>query len=143
MLVAVVALVVVSCGAKKDEATEAVAAEEQLEWKELDAYHMLMAEAFHPYKDSANLAPAKTGAAALAEEATKWVAAPLPAKVDNQEVKDALVKLEADSRAFAEKVAGGATDEELGASLNALHDHFHKIQEAWHHGGHHGHGENH
>jgi hypothetical protein len=58
--------------------------------------------------------------------------------VDNQEIKDALVKLEADSRAFAEKVAAGAGDEELGAALNALHDHFHTIQEAWHGGGHHG-----
>ncbi len=141
VFVAMLALVY-ACGAKKEsEATAEAATEELVEWKEMDAFHMVMAEAFHPYKDSTNLEPAKAGAEAMAAEAEKWVNAALPAKVDNEQVKAALAQLKADTRAFADKVAAGGTNEELGAALTNLHDQFHSIMEAWHRGGEHKHGE--
>ncbi len=34
-------------------------------WAAMDEFHTLMAESFHPYKDTANLAPAKANAAVL------------------------------------------------------------------------------
>jgi hypothetical protein len=130
----------VACAPKQEAATEA-AGEEQADWAELDSFHLFMADMFHPYKDSANLAPIKASAEQFAADAEKWAAAPLPEKVNNDEVRAMLDKLKVDTRALADQVKGGATDEEIGNSLNAVHDHFHKIQEAWYggHGEHHEH----
>jgi len=101
------------------------------EWPQMDSFHMIMAEAFHPYKDSANLAPVKVLAEEIASEAETWAASSLPEKVDNDEVKAKLNQLKTDTRALADKIKGGASDEEIGSSLKALHDSFHGIMEAW------------
>jgi hypothetical protein len=130
-------VVVLAACSKKEEtqATEEMAAtEEANEWAEMDSFHMIMAEAFHPFKDSANLEPVKTLAEEMAMEADKWATAALPAKVDTDEVKALLAKLKTDTRTLADKVKAGATNEELGADLTALHDNFHGIMEAWHTG---------
>jgi hypothetical protein len=105
------------------------------EWKEMDSFHTIMAVAFHPYKDSSNLAPVKKMAEAMAVEADKWSSTELPAKVSNDEVKEELQKLKADTRALADLIKSGADDAAIGSSLNALHDSFHEIMEAWHGGG--------
>ncbi len=107
--------------------------EEQLpEWKELDSFHMIMAEAFHPLKDSGNLAPVKQMINDIADQAAKWAAAPLPKKVDNADMKSKIEKLKTDTRSLANEMAKGATDEMITEKLTALHDQFHQIMEAWH-----------
>ncbi len=141
VLVVLAAVFVAACSAKKEEtapATEEAAAAD--EWPEMDAYHFAMAEAFHPFKDSANLAPVKAQAADLVKAAETWVNAPLPEKVNNDEIKAKLQELKAGSDALAQLVTTG-TDEEIGAALTALHDKFHELQEAWYGGG--GHQHNH
>ncbi|HTH56314.1 MAG TPA: hypothetical protein VL728_09730 [Cyclobacteriaceae bacterium] len=110
------------------------------EWKELDSFHKIMAQAFHPLKDSGNVAPAKRLAPELAAEAERWAAASLPEQVNNDEMKSFLEKLKADSRSLADEIAKGATDGVVKEKLTALHDQFHKIMEASK-GGHHGEGE--
>ncbi len=138
MLLAI--LLVAACTAKKEEATteEAATTEATEEWPAMDAYHFAMAEAFHPFKDSANLAPVKAQAAELAKAAETWVNAPLPEKVNNDEIKAKLQELKSSSDALATLVTTG-TDEEIGTSLTALHDKFHELQEAWYGGGGHKH----
>ena len=101
------------------------------EWKAMDDFHVIMADTFHPFKDSSNLEPAKTHSEHLAMEAEKWAAAPLPEKVNNEETKAKLEQLKTDTRALADKVKAGGTDEEVGTQLTAIHDLFHKIQESW------------
>ena len=101
------------------------------DWGELDSYHMIMAESYHPLKDSSNLAPAKANAEALAAEAAKWASAELPDKVNTDEMKSMIATLNTSSRAFADMVGAGATDEELTAALTALHGEFHHIMESW------------
>jgi hypothetical protein len=120
-----------ACSSKKEEATEETVSEE---WPAMDAYHLVMAESFHPFKDSANLEPVKAQAADLAKAAEAWVNAPLPEKVNNDEVKAKLTELKANSEALAQLVATG-TPEEIGSALTALHDQFHELQEAWYGGG--------
>ncbi|MFN5168693.1 MAG: hypothetical protein ACK5DD_03655 [Cyclobacteriaceae bacterium] len=134
MFVLVLAAAMVACQSK--EKKEEQAAEEQMEWAEMDAYHMLMAEAFHPYKDSSNLAPAKAGAAQLAAAAVKWASAPLPEKVNNEQMRAMLERLKFNAGALADKVQMQASDEEIGTALNTLHDDFHRIMEGWHGGEH-------
>jgi len=129
--------VLMACGGKKEGSEEA--AGDDMTWAGMDAYHMVMAESYHPLRDSANLAPAKANAEALAAEAEKWAAAPLPERVNNDEMTTRLENVKAASRAFADKVKAGASDEELSAALTALHEEFHHVHEAWEggHGGDH------
>lgn len=134
---AILLLTAIACAPKQEQTTVEQSAEEQADWAELDAFHLFMADMFHPYKDSANLAPIKASADAFAAEAEKWASAPLPEKVNNEDVKAMLEQLKTDTRALAAQIKAGATDQEIGNSLNAVHDHFHKIQESWY-GGHHG-----
>jgi hypothetical protein len=124
--------VIVSCSDKKQ--TDHDEAEEQIdldEWPAMDSFHMVMAEAFHPYKDSANLEPAKKLAEELALEAEKWANSSLPEKVNTEAVKTQLNQLKSDTRLLADQIKNGATDEAIGTSLKALHDSFHVIMEAW------------
>lgn len=113
--------------------------ESDVEWPEMDSFHMIMAEAFHPLKDSANLQPAKASAEVMAAEADKWSQASLPEKVNNDDVKAMLADLKAGTRDFADQVKANASDSTLTASMTELHNKFHKITEAWYGGGEHKH----
>jgi hypothetical protein len=123
-------LTIIQCSkpAEKEE-------EEQVEWKEMDDYHAVMADVFHPLKDSGNLEPIKTRAEELAASASKWADAELPKKVDNEEMKGRLAQLKDASRGLADQVNAGAGDEIITTQLTELHDLFHAIQEGWYGGG--------
>lgn len=120
-----------ACGNKdaKSENTSEVAVNND-EWPEMDEFHMLMAESFHPFKDSANIDPAIANAGDLAKAADKWANAPLPERVNNDEVKGYLGELKSSTASFAQLVATTDTTK-IGESLTQLHDQFHKLQEAW------------
>ncbi len=130
------AVLIGACSAKKgDEASGGHQHDESDQvWQEMDEFHMIMAESFHPFKDSANLEPAKSNAVAMAAAAEKWLGAPLPEKVNNEETKSNLKQLSDDTKAFVETVNAG-DDALIGESLTDLHDHFHSLQESWY-GGH-------
>ena len=125
-------LALVACGKKTETTSTSPDADE---WPEMDSFHMIMAEVFHPYKDSSNVEPAKRMAEEMAQAAEGWQKTALPGKVDNDEMKAQLVELAIGTRAMADQIKAGSTDPEIGKSLTALHDRFHKIQEAWHGGG--------
>ena len=127
-LTCLTAMLILACSGKKPEKSEGGTDA----WPEMDAFHMSMAEAFHPFKDSANIKPAKDGAAQLAADADKWAHSALPAKVDNDDVKASLEKLSTDCHSFADHVKSGAADDALGKELTALHSEFHAIMEAYH-----------
>jgi hypothetical protein len=122
--------VIVGCSSRHGEHQEEATDAEADEWTAMDSFHMIMAETFHPYKDSSNLQPIKDHAEELKAEAIKWADAPLPSRVDNEKVKQDLISLKTDATALAELVKTG-TDQEIAASLIELHDRFHKLQEAW------------
>lgn len=105
------------------------------EWPEMDAFHMTMAEAFHPLKDSGNVEPATRLMGQLADEADNWAAAPLPKKVNNDEMKERLQKLKTDLRALTEQISNGVPEDQVGTKLYTIHDQFHEIMEVWHGGG--------
>lgn len=125
-------IIIVSCSTKKEghEGKEEHDATSE-DWKEMDDFHMIMAESFHPYKDSADLEPAKQNATALIESAEKWANAPLPEKFkEDEEIKFKVTQLKADALKFAE-VVKTEDSKAIGESLTKLHDLFHEIQEAW------------
>lgn len=100
----------------------------------MDEFHFVMAESFHPYKDSSNLEPAKKFAHEMDSVASIWLAAARPEKVNTDAVKEKMEKLKADTKLFADAVKVEA-DSTLAKSLTDLHDQFHALQEAWY-GGH-------
>lgn len=101
-----------------------------MEWKEMDEFHMVMAETFHPYKDSADLAPVKSKVTQLVAAADQWVSSSLPAKVDNDEMKASLQELKSETEVLEDIVHSGS-DDAIGQQLTKVHDKFHHIQEHW------------
>lgn len=122
-----VVVAIVSCSKANKSALES----EAKEWKQMDDFHMIMAESFHPYKDSANLAPAKQMAKEMSEAAAQWASAELPDKVSNDEMKTSLQELSTGSQDLLKLVNENAADSLVAKSLVGLHDTFHKIQEGW------------
>ncbi|MBL7871753.1 MAG: hypothetical protein JNM78_09100 [Cyclobacteriaceae bacterium] len=128
------ACTLLSCTDKKHEhkgSEEAMEHSDSDEWPDMDSFHMVMAEAFHAYKDSTNLEPAKRLAEEMAKEAETWASSSLPEKVNTEAVKAQLNKLKADTRSLADQIKNGASDEIIGVSLKTLHDSFHGIMESW------------
>ena len=93
-----------------------------------------MADAFHPYKDSGNLIPAKGLAQVLADSAKAWTDAPIPEKVNNGEMKAKLQKLFSESTELLTMSKDGSIDSLFAIKLSLLHDAFHEIQESWYGG---------
>src|ERR1041385_4001236 len=127
-LFALALLVCFACSTKEKKS-------ESAEWKELASFHKIMAASFHPL-DSGNVEPAKKLASQLADEAASWASATLPEKVNNDEMKSNLEKLKTDSRALADEIGKGASDDAIKEKLTALHQQFHKIMEGWEGHGH-------
>lgn len=129
--------VLASCGEKKEQTSETAESEHEDDsqsWKEMDDFHMVMAETFHPYKDSSDLQPAKAKANELVAAADQWVSAPLPEKVNNGETKTKLQELKTEAEILRDLVQTG-DDQKIGSQLTKLHNKFHEIQESWY-GGH-------
>ncbi len=134
MFYAMIIFLVIGCVSRKEKDPEldSPVVKDQSVWEEMDDFHLVMAETFHPFKDSANLEPVKMRAEELAVAANKWVDAPLPEKVDNDQVKSSLEKLKAQAANLAESVKT-ADDNVISDQLTELHDTFHELQEMWYH----------
>jgi hypothetical protein len=126
----------VSCGKgeKKEDKQEATTTDPD-DWTALDDFHMVMADVYHPLKDSGNVKPIMEKAGELAKAAEKLATAELPEKVNNDNVKAMIGDLQKDTRSLADAIAAGAKEEDVKAKLESLHTLFHKVQEAWY-GGH-------
>ena len=130
VIVIMISMLSLSCGSKKEDHTNA----DSNTWKEMDDFHMVMAETFHPYKDSSDLAPVKSKASELVASADKWSSSPLPEKVNTDEMKEGLQKLKSETEVLADLVQAGG-DDAIGSQLKKVHDLFHEIQEMWYGGG--------
>ena len=116
-----------ACTSKKDGANEASA---DGEWKPMDDFHMIMAESFHPFRDSADLGPAIANAESMAAAAEKWLNSPIPEKVNNDEVKAKLEELNDQAVSFV-TISKAGDQNAIGESLTNMHDLFHSLQEEW------------
>ncbi|HZY79993.1 MAG TPA: hypothetical protein VFE50_10750 [Cyclobacteriaceae bacterium] len=118
-------VIAAACGGSKETA-------EGDEWKEMEEFHIVMADYYHPIKDEGNVAPIKGGADKLAAAAEKWAQAPLPAKVDNEDVKTYLGRLQDRSKTLAANI-GTMSDDAIKEEMTSLHDIFHQAMDAWYH----------
>jgi len=130
LLIMLVVFSAASCTQKKHKSSEEHHGVSTDEWKEMDEFHMVMAESFHPFKDSSNLEPAIKNSAAMVSAAESWANAPLPDQVDNDETRAKLKELTEATVAFADMV-NNSDPQKIGESLTAMHDLFHDLQETW------------
>jgi hypothetical protein len=100
-------------------------------WAEMDAFHTVMSQTFHPAEEG-KLEPIRKRAGEMATKAKQWLDSKPPKIYDVPEIKEMLVKLAAESRALAENIAKGAGDDQVKKELTALHDRFHDIIGACH-----------
>jgi len=129
-------------GCSKTGADQAQGSGDSNTWKEMDDFHMIMAETFHPYKDSADLAPIKEKAGELVAAAGKWASSAVPKKVDEETVKSKLQNLKGETEVLADLVQKN-NDQAIGDQLTKVHNLFHEIQEDWYSGGEHHHEHEH
>lgn len=98
-------------------------------WKELDAFHTLMAATWHPVGKSNDFKPIREKAGALNDAAQAWNAAKVPAACDNKKNRDAIASVATGSKAIAAMVATNAADAEIKSALKELHDRFEVVEE--------------
>jgi len=96
------------------------------EWAEMKAFHQVMAGTFHPLEEG-NFEPIRKRAGEMAQKALAWQKSTPPADFNKPEVAGALAKLVSGSDALAAMVGKNASNDELKASLTALHDTFHTV----------------
>jgi vacuolar-type H+-ATPase subunit E/Vma4 len=109
-----------------EQATATSTAQANDKWAELEAYHDVMSQTFHPAEEG-KLEPIRKRAGELAEKARQWLDSKPPKVYDSADIKTLLVKLNAESKALADAIAKGAKDEQIKKDLTALHDRFHEI----------------
>ena len=90
------AITISACTTKPEHQHETEVASAD-EWPQMDEFHMIMAESFHPFRDSADISPAKANADSMVALADKWLNGPIPSKVDNEEVKEMLQNLKTEA----------------------------------------------
>lgn len=105
---------------------------QQPAWKELDDYHTVMSQTFHPSEEG-NLQPIKTRSGELAAKAKTLQKSTIPAAYQKEGVKKSLDLLAKESKALDKMVRKQKADAEITKSLTALHDRFHEVMEKCHH----------
>ena len=97
-------------------------------WKELDAFHQVLMDAWHPVA-TGDLAPARAKAAELLTAALAWRSSKGPAKCDNAAARAGMVSFIDDARSYADAAKRNASDDAIKVTLTRTHDGFEKIGE--------------
>ncbi len=95
-------------------------------WAELNAFHMLLAQSYHPaQKDS--LQPLRQNASAMARAASDWAASTPPEACRSDEMTKGVAAIAASSKELDAKVTSGGSDADLKTALAAVHTQFEAV----------------
>jgi len=106
----------------------AAQSQEKVKWKEMDSFHEVMAQTFHPAEEG-KLEPIKTRSQEMLDKATAWESSVAPEGYDKEAVKKSLKDLVKGAKEINNLVKEKAADDVLKAKLSRLHDVFHEIME--------------
>ncbi|MFQ3598719.1 MAG: hypothetical protein SNJ55_09770 [Chloroherpetonaceae bacterium] len=134
LVLALFALSLASCAKKEDPKPQTVEAQKPApkleEWAEMEIFHNVMAETFHPMEDG-DMKPILTRAQEMADKAKAWQTSTPPARYEP--VKDSvnfyLAKLVSESQTLADMVAKKAKEDDIKKTLTALHDRYHTVSD--------------
>jgi len=111
-------------------------AQQKAKWQELDAFHEVMSQTFHPAEEG-KLEPIRNRSAEMLEKAIAWKNSTAPEGYDKNAVKENLNKLVKGAKEINKMVKKNTSDKELKEELSELHDVFHEIVEKCEKGEHH------
>ena len=97
-------------------------------WKELDAFHIVMMQTWHPASMMKNLQPTREKAAELAQKGAAWSTGTFPMGCDDSLTRAAVAKIAGEAKALGDLVAAKAADDALFAGLKALHQQFESVE---------------
>jgi tRNA nucleotidyltransferase/poly(A) polymerase len=109
-------------------AANTVVAQHTSSWKEMDAFHDVMSETFHPSEEG-NLQPIKTRIDEMVTKAKAWRKSSVPAAYDAKKSKAKLKELEKGAEALRKTIRNNGSDPDITKQLAELHDVFHYIME--------------
>lgn len=102
-------------------------------WKEMNAFHQVMAATWHPASEKNDLAPLRARAGDLARTADAWKTSrppAMPRTCGGEPVLKAIASVVDSAKALAAMVASGAADDAIKASLKSVHDTFEVAEKA-------------
>ena len=102
-------------------------------WKEMNAFHRVMAATWHPASSKGDLAPLKAKAKELLAAADAWAASPPPAippSCGDTSVVAATKKVAGETKALVALVESNADDTRLKSALKGVHDAFEVAEKA-------------
>jgi hypothetical protein len=102
--------------------------QEKAKWKEMEAFHEIMAKTFHPAEEG-KLEPIKVRSQEMLEKAIAWQNSTAPEGYNQKAVKKSLKELVKGAKEINSLVKEKAADDVLKAKLSRLHDVFHEIME--------------
>ena len=111
-------------------------AQEKKSWKEMDDFHAVMSQTFHPAEEG-KLDPIKKRSQEMADKAVAWQNSTAPEGFDKEKVESSLKKLVKGTKELHKLVKAKSSDKVLKAKLAGLHDVFHEIMEKCEKGEHH------
>lgn len=97
-------------------------------WKELDAFHTILAATWHPIEKSNDLKPIREKAVSLSDAAQAWSASKAPAACDTKKIRDAIDVVVTKSKDVAQLVSKKAADAEVKAALHDVHERFEVVE---------------
>lgn len=98
----------------------------QQDWAELDAFHKVMAQTFHPAEDG-NMQPILTRSAELALGAKALMKSKAPADLQSKKLKSSMKSLVKQTASLNKMVKKGKPEADIKTALFAVHDTFHTI----------------
>lgn len=98
-------------------------------WKELDAFHKVLADAWHPIAKG-DYKPARAKAAELVKAAVAWRQSKGPKSCDNEATRAGLATMIEQARWYEDAVTRGASDDAVKVTLKTTHDTFEGFAEA-------------
>ena len=111
-------------------------------WKEMNAFHRVMAATWHPASQKDDVAPLKARSKDLLSSAETWLASKppsMPASCASEPVRAAVTRVVTETKALLAQVESGADDAKLKAALKNVHDAFEVAEKGC--AGHGGHGD--
>lgn len=109
-------------------AANTVVAQHTSSWKQMDAFHDVMSETFHPSEEG-NLQPIKTRIDEMVTKAKAWRKSAVPAQYDAKKSKAKLKELEKGAENLRKTIRNNGSDPDITKQLSELHDVFHYIME--------------
>jgi hypothetical protein len=102
--------------------------QEKKSWKEMNEFHNVMSETFHPAEEG-KLDPIKKRSQEMVEKAVAWQKSTAPEGYDKLKVNASLEKLVKGAKELNQLVKAKSSDKVLTDKLSGLHEVFHEIME--------------